>query len=89
MKRPNEKDYFEFRGKRPIIDYGSSENYIGALEEYIDYLEGLNKETPEKELILKAIIDTYNYILKQEQTKETAELLITLFKSQILIENKK
>lgn len=40
MKRPNEKDFFEYRGKQRIIDYGSADNYIDALEEYIDFLEG-------------------------------------------------
>jgi len=39
MDRPKEQDYFEYRGKDRTMSYGSAENYIDALEDYIDHLE--------------------------------------------------
>ena len=39
MKRPKEKDYFEFRGDQIIIDYGGATNFIDALDEYCDELK--------------------------------------------------
>lgn len=38
-KRPEMKDYFAYKGGRIIYTYGSSGNYIEALEDYIDHLE--------------------------------------------------
>ena len=44
MERPNEHDYFEFRGNQRIVDYGSCDNYIEAQDEYIDFLiDKINK----------------------------------------------
>ena len=39
MKRPLEKDYFEFRGKTPILSEGACENFIESQDEYIDHIE--------------------------------------------------
>lgn len=39
MNRPQEKDYFEYRGKTLIMDHGSAENFMEAQDDYIDYLE--------------------------------------------------
>lgn len=41
----------------------------------------------EIELITKALKDAYKFVKEQEQTKETGELLITLFKAEILVKN--
>lgn len=41
----------------------------------------------EIELITKALKDAYNFVKEQEQTKETGELLINLFKAEILVKN--
>ena len=39
-----------------------------------------------EELITKALKDAYSYVKKQKQTEETGELLIILFKAEILVE---
>ncbi len=39
MKRPEQKDYCEFRGNKIIIDYGHATNFIDAQDEFIDQLE--------------------------------------------------
>ena len=39
-----------------------------------------------EELITKALKDAYSYVIKQEQTEETGELLIILFKAEMLVE---
>jgi hypothetical protein len=41
----------------------------------------------EIELITKALNDAYKFIKEQKQTKETGELLINLFKAEILVKN--
>jgi hypothetical protein len=41
----------------------------------------------EIELITKALKDAYKFVKEQEQTKETGELLINLFKAEILVKN--
>ena len=41
----------------------------------------------EIELITKALKDAYKFVKEQEQTKETGELLIKLFKAEILVKN--
>lgn len=41
----------------------------------------------EIELITKALKDAYNFVKEREQTQETGELLIALFKSEILVNN--
>jgi len=41
----------------------------------------------EIELITKALKDAYKFVKEQEQTKETSELLINLFKAEILVKN--
>jgi hypothetical protein len=40
-----------------------------------------------EELITKALNDAYKFIKEQNQTKETRELLINLFKAEILLKN--
>lgn len=44
MKRPKEKDYFQFRGKNLILSEGACENYMEMQDEYIDHLEKRNNE---------------------------------------------
>lgn len=41
----------------------------------------------EIELITKALKDAYKFVKEQEQNKETSELLINLFKAEILLKN--
>lgn len=41
----------------------------------------------EIELITKALKDAYNFVKEQEQTQETGELLVALFKAEILVNN--
>jgi hypothetical protein len=41
----------------------------------------------EIELITRALKDAYKFVKQQEQTKETGELLINLFKAEILVKN--
>jgi len=41
----------------------------------------------EIELVTKALKDAYEFVKEQEQTKETGELLINLFKAEILVKN--
>lgn len=41
----------------------------------------------EIELITKALKDAYKFVKGQEQTEETGELLINLFKAEILVKN--
>ena len=41
----------------------------------------------EIELITKALKDAYEFVKEQERTKETCDLLITLFKAEILVKN--
>lgn len=41
----------------------------------------------EIELITKALKDAYKFVKEQEQTTETGELLINLFKAEILVKN--
>lgn len=41
----------------------------------------------EIELITKVLKDAYKFIKEQERTKETCDLLIDLFKAEILVKN--
>lgn len=41
----------------------------------------------EIELVTKALKDAYAFVKKQEQTTETGEILISLFKAEILVKN--
>ena len=41
MKRPEEKDYFEYRGNTPN---GNFENFVNDLQAYIDFILNQNKE---------------------------------------------
>lgn len=41
----------------------------------------------EIKLITKVLNDAYKFVKEQEQTKETGELLINLFKAEILVKN--
>lgn len=41
----------------------------------------------EIELITKALKDAYKFVKEQRQTTETSELLINLFKAEILVKN--
>lgn len=76
MKRPKEDDYFEFRGKQIIIDYGSAENYIDAQDEYIDYLE--NKLKNKRELLL-AYENYTSEIITSKTNERTAKSLVDGF----------
>ena len=73
MEKPNEKDYFEYRGKFRIGDFGSFENYIDALEEYIDHLEADLKE--ERTKVKKQNVTILKHLVKNgELEAENKEL---------------
>ena len=57
MKRPKEKDYFEYHGKTVIGLIGSCEKYASDLNSFITELEWKNKELIETNFKVLNLID--------------------------------
>ncbi len=53
LKRPEQKDYFEYRGNQVIIDYGHATNFIDAQDDYIANLESERDKLKEEVRIWK------------------------------------
>jgi hypothetical protein len=66
MKRPKEKDYFEYRGKTLIMDHGRAENFMDAQDEYIDFIEAQTKSL--KSDSLPSVIESFqNFLIMDGQ----------------------
>ena len=62
LKKPDQKDYFKYRGKYMIMDDGHATNFMDAQDDYIAQIESELNELKEK----YEVWDRANDLLQQE-----------------------